>query len=125
MKSQKCAYMKQYDLEDRLVAFANLIIDITEAMPATKTANHLGGQLLRSGTSPALNYGEGQAAESTADFLHKHKIILKELRETQINLKIITGRPVLHSEFLVKAQNECNQLVAIFTKSVETTRRKM
>ncbi len=117
--------MKQYDLEERLIDFANLIIDVTEALPPTKAANHLGNQLLRSGTAPALNYGEAQAAESTADFLHKHKIILKELRETQINLKIISKRSLLTADLLSRAPNECNQLVAIFTKSVETTKRKL
>ncbi|MBK8965649.1 MAG: four helix bundle protein [Saprospiraceae bacterium] len=117
--------MKQYNLEERLIDFANLVIDVTEALPATKAANHLGGQLLRSGTSPALNYGEGQSAESTPDFLHKHKIILKELRETQINLKILTRRSLLSVEMANLVQSECNQLVAIFTKSVETTKRKL
>jgi four helix bundle protein len=48
-----------------------LIIEITEKMPATKAANHMAGQLLRSGTSPALNYGEAQSGESRKDFIHK------------------------------------------------------
>ena len=58
-------------------------------MPATRAANHLAGQLLRSGTSPALNYGEVQAGESRRDFIHKIKIGLKELGESHICSKII------------------------------------
>jgi four helix bundle protein len=42
----------------------------------------VGGQLLRSGTSPCLNHGEAQAAESINDFVHKMRICLKELRES-------------------------------------------
>ncbi len=79
----------KYDLEERLINFAVLIIEISQAMPDTKAANHLRGQLLRCGTSPALNYGEAQSGESRKDFIHKLKIVLKELRESSICLKII------------------------------------
>lgn len=72
--------MNKHDLEERLINFAVLIIEIVESMPDTKAANHLAGQLLRSGTSPALNYGEAQSGESRKDFIHKIKIALKELR---------------------------------------------
>jgi len=51
--------MIKFDLEERLINFAVSIIEIVETLPERKSANHLGGQLLRSGTSPALNYGEG------------------------------------------------------------------
>ena len=72
------------DLEDRLIDFAVRIINVIEALPNTKVGNHIGGQLLRSGTSPAPNYGEAQSAEFRRDFIHKMKIALKELRETLI-----------------------------------------
>jgi four helix bundle protein len=49
----------------------------------------MASQLLRSGTSPSLNYGEAQSAESRSDFIHKLKISLKELRETKNNILII------------------------------------
>ena len=64
---------RKFDLEERLIDFAAGIIDISEALPKTFAGNHLGSQLLRSGTSPALHYGEAQAAESPADFVHKMK----------------------------------------------------
>ena len=117
--------MEQKDLEERLITFANQIIDITEALPNSRAAIHLSGQLLRSGTSPALNYGEAQAAESRQDFLHKTKVVLKELRETQVNLKLLHRRRYLATGQVDKALAECSELVAIFTKSVSTTRRNM
>ena len=80
---------RKYDLQKRLVDFAVRIINISENLPNGKTGNHVSSQILRSGTTPASNYGEAQAAESTKDFIHKLKITLKELRETKVWLKII------------------------------------
>jgi four helix bundle protein len=62
---------KKYDLEDRLIDFAVAIINFVEKLLNTKSVNHLGSQLLRSGTSPSLNYGEARSAESRNDFIHK------------------------------------------------------
>jgi len=81
--------MDKFELENRLVDFSVLTIDIINELPDTKAGNHLAGQLIRCGTSPALNYGEAQSGESRKDFIHKIKIALKELRETFICLKII------------------------------------
>jgi four helix bundle protein len=53
---------RKYDLEDRLIDFAIRISDIVESLPNTKLGNHIGGQLIRCGTSPALNNGEAQSA---------------------------------------------------------------
>ena len=80
---------EKYDLEERLIQFAPLIIDIVEMLPNTRAGNHIAGQLIRSGTSPAFNYGEAQVAESRDDFIHKMKICLKELKETHIAVQII------------------------------------
>ena len=81
--------MNKFQLEDRLTDFAVLVIEIVNDLPNSKAGNHLAGQLVRSGTSPALNYGEAQSGESRKDFIHKIKVVLKELRETFICLKII------------------------------------
>ena len=80
---------KAYDLEDRLVDFATLAIDIVEALPSTRAGNHIAGQLIRCCTSPAANYGEAESAESRKDFIHKMRISLKELRETRVWLRVI------------------------------------
>lgn len=110
-----------YDLEERLIEFSLLVIRIVEILPDNKIGNHIGGQLLRSGTSPAFNYGEAQSAESSNDFIHKMKVCLKELRETKISLKIIKRKPLLSStEIIDKTFKECDELVAIFVKSIAT-----
>ncbi len=108
-----------FDLEERLINFSVQVLNLAEQLPNTYAGKHLAGQLIRSGTAPALNYGEAQGAESRNDFIHKMKVCLKELRETQICLKIIQRKPMLESEDLESIIGECNQLVAIFTSSVK------
>ena len=88
--------MKPRDLEGRLIDFAVRVISVVEALPDSKAGNHVARQLVRSGTSPAANYGEAQSAESRRDFGHKMKIALKELRETLIWLKIIERKPLVN-----------------------------
>ena len=118
--------MNKFDLEDRLIDFSVLIIEIVNEMINTKAGNHLSGQLVRSGTSVSLNYGEAQSGESRKDFIHKMKIVLKELRETFVCLKIIYKSKLHLDEIkVIKAKEECNQLISIFVKSVETAQRNL
>jgi four helix bundle protein len=116
--------MNKFDLEERLINFAVLIVELVESMPKTRSGTHLGGQLLRSGTSPALNYGEAQSGESRKDFIHKIKIVLKELRETFVCLKIIYRTRLFKSEEkIIFAMKENNELISIFVRSADTAQR--
>ncbi len=112
----------KYDLEDRLVKFACVCLEICDILPNTKSANNLEYQLSRSGIAPALLYGEAQAAESRADFIHKMKIAHKELRETRINLRIIMEKPVISNEKLNNCLKEANELIAILSTSILTAK---
>ncbi len=116
--------MKPGDLEDRLINFAVRVLNVTESLPNTKAGNHIAGQLVRSDTSPAPNYGEAQSAESRRDFVHKMKICLKELRETQIWLRIIERKPMCEANRLAGIIKECDELIAIFVSSVNTAEEK-
>jgi len=114
----------KYDLEDRLIDFVLTIDNIVEKLPQTKLGKHIAGQMIRSGSSPALNYGEAMAAESRNDFIHKLKVILKELRETFICLKIIKRKPLINPvEDVATAYQENNELISIFVKSIQTAKR--
>lgn len=112
--------MTPQQLEDRLIDFAVSIVTVVEALPSSKAGNHIAGQLIRSGTSPAPNYGEAQSAESRRDFIHKMKIALKELRETMIWLKIIDRKHLVDCVRLADVIGECDQLIAIFVSSTKT-----
>jgi len=115
---------RKFDLEERLIDFAVRIIRTAESLPKTKIGNHISGQLIRCGTSPAPNYGEAQSAESLADFIHKMKICLKELRETRVWLLMIVRtnllKPVSKLEPLI---DENNELISIFVKSIDTAKK--
>jgi four helix bundle protein len=112
--------------ENRLIEFANMVLILGESIKRTEAGNHLRSQLIRSGTSTALNYGEAQSAESKKDQHHKLSIILKELRETYINLKLIKMNGLCKDNALLeKVLDENNQLIAIFVKSIQTVRKKL
>ncbi len=115
---------KIFDLEERLIHFAVQIITEVESLPKTRTGNHISGQLIRCGTSPASNYGEAQGAESRVDFIHKMKICLKELRETRIWLLMIEKAKLIQQRKLKSLINENNELISIFVKSIQTAKKK-
>jgi len=118
--------MNKFDLEERLIKFSVLIIEITNEMSGSKAGNHLSGQLVRSGTSVSLNYGEAQSAESRKDFIHKMKVILKELRETFVCLKIIHLSKLYKNEIkIIEAKKESNELISIFVKSIGTAKKNL
>lgn len=111
-------------MQERLIKFAVAILEMVDMLPNTRAANHIAGQIVKSGTSPAPNYGEAQSAESRKDFIHKMGISLKELRETFVWLRIIEIR------MMVKAQEkirwlicECDELISIFASSIKTAKK--
>lgn len=116
---------KKYDLEERLIDFAVLIIKIANGLPKTFAGNNLSNQIIKSSNSSALHYGEAQSAESKRDFIHKMKVVLKELRETLIGLKIIKKVNLYNDiELLEFAMKENNELISIFVKSIETASKR-
>jgi len=99
-----------------------MVIEIVERLPKTKAGNHVGGQLVKSGTSPLANHGEAQAAESRRDFLHKMRICLKELRESSRWLALIRrARSLKLGSEVESALQETDELIRIFVKSIQTT----
>ncbi len=116
---------QKYNLQDRLVKFSASIILNVNNLNKGFASEHLAKQLIRSSTSSALNYGEAQSAESRRDFVHKMKICLKELRESQVNLQVLSEADLIkdHDNFSDIIQ-ECKELVAIFTTSIKTSNMK-
>ena len=112
----------KFDLEDRLVDFACMCLEVCDLLPNSKAGQNLEFQLSKSCTASALIYGEAQAAESKADFIHKMKMVLKEIRESRVNLKIIIRKPVVINVKVEKAFKEANELMAIFLKSIDTAK---
>lgn len=110
------------ELEERLIEFAVRIIKLSARLPRTAAGKHVAGQILRSGTSPAPNYGEARGAESRADFIHKIRVVLKELNETSVWLRIIERSQMLSANLLIDLIQENGDLCKIFTASLKTAR---
>ncbi|MEW6685045.1 MAG: four helix bundle protein [Candidatus Edwardsbacteria bacterium] len=92
--------------------------------PKTVVGKHIGGQLLRSGTSPGSNYEEARGAESRADFIHKLGVVLKELKESRSWMKVIYRAKLVSPEYLNPLISECEELCAIIAKSIITAKEK-
>ena len=118
----KSSLSRSDELEKRLIDFAVRIIKLSARLPRTPAGKHIAGQILRSGTSPAPNYGEARGGESHADFVHKLGIVLKELNETQIWLRIIKQSELLKPNLLAGIVEENQALCRIFTSSLKTAR---
>lgn len=114
---------RKYDLEERLIGFGVRACRISASLPETFVGTHIARQLVRCGVSPAANYGEAQSAESRRDFIHKLKMCLKELRETQVWLKYGQRLELAALPELEDAIQECDELIAIFVTSIETARK--
>lgn len=113
---------RTWDLEERLLEFAVRVVRLAESLPKSRAASHLGGQLLRSGTSPLLNHGEAESAESTDDFVHKLRVCLKELRETMRCLKLIRRVPLVKAPArLEPLLVENDERIRIFVTSLKTS----
>jgi four helix bundle protein len=118
--------MDRIQLENRLINFAVGIIALTKTLENDLSGQYFGQQLLRSGGSPALHYGEALGAESTRDFIHKLSIGVKELRESHNNLKIIQRARLTQQLDLVDPLiSECNELISILVSTIKTCKSKL
>ena len=111
------------ELEERLLDFAVNIINLSRALPGCEVGRHISKQMMRSGTSPSPNYAEARGAESRADFAHKLGIVLKELNETKIWLRMIVRAELLNKEKVETVMTEATELSKIIQASVNTLRK--
>lgn len=111
--------------EQRLIDFAIRIVRLSNQLPKDFAGAYFGKQVLRSGSSPALNYAEARSAESDKDFRHKCSIALKEMRETYVNLRIIEGAGLFETERLASLIRENHELIAILVSTVKTMDQKI
>ena len=117
-------YQKTLALEERLIDYTVRILNVAEKLPGSFAGQHFARQIIRSGSSPALHYGEARGAESKKDYRHKLGILVKEVRETHINLRIIERKRYISSHRLAGIIDESNQLISIFTATIKTLDKK-
>ena len=110
------------ELQERFISFAAGIIEISAKLPRSPQGRHISGQILRSGTATAANYAEARGAESRADFVHKLRIVLKELNETAVWLQLIGRANMLSPEITDQIVAENHELCRLIAASVRTSR---
>jgi len=101
---------------------AAVILSISSRLPKTTQGRHVCSQILRSGTAGAANYGEARAAESRADFIHKLKVVSKELNETTIWLEVIGQSSMISRDAIADILAENRELCRIIAASIKTAR---
>src|SRR5437870_10749244 len=111
---------KAVDLQKRLISFAAKILAVHSKLNRTPEGRHIANQILRSGTAAAANYAEARGAESRSDFIHKLRIVLKELNETAVWLQLIMAGSLLRSDKIVAVVAENEELCRILAASIRT-----
>jgi len=108
------------DLRQRTKAFALRVIRLVDSLPRRRSADAIGNQLLRSGTSVAANYRASCRARSLADFIAKMGIVEEEA-DDWMELLIESGLvPETRPAGLL---GEANELVAITVASIRTAKK--
>jgi four helix bundle protein len=112
------------DLSDRLLDFAVNVVALAPRLQRSATGRFMVGQLVRSASSAGANFQEACGAESRADFAHKMQVVLKELRETEYWMKLVTRAKLLPADLLSKPLAEVDELIRIVVKSVVTAKSR-
>ena len=114
----------QKDLGDRLLDFAVDVIALVPRLQRSPTGRYLVGQLVRAASSAGANFQEARGAESRADFVHKMQVVLKELRETEYWMKLVTRTKLVPADLLTSPLAEADELIRIVVKSVVTAKSR-
>jgi four helix bundle protein len=109
-------------LQKRFISFAGQIVAICSKLCRTPEGRHISKQILRSATATAANYAEARGAESRSDFIHKLRIVLKELNETAVWLELIDQTSLLSAEITGPMLAENQELCRIIAVSIRTAR---
>jgi four helix bundle protein len=110
------------ELQERFISFGADVGLVADALPDSRLGRHIAGQIVRCGTSPAANYAEACAGQSRPDFIHKMAIVLKELRETHVWLRMMVRARLLPEQKVTAVRQECHELISIVTASLITAR---
>ncbi len=115
--------MDQEELKQRTKTFSIRVIRLVSALPKDRVGDVLGRQLLKSGTSIGANYREALRASSRRHFVTTLEIAQREAEETLYWPELIAESQVLAAKRLVDLQRECNELIAILTQTIRTTKK--
>jgi four helix bundle protein len=110
-------------LHQRLITFGARATRVAKVLPRTEEGRYISQQVMRSGLAAAANYAEARAAESRPDFIHKLRIVLKELNETRSWLEQIVANGLVSRDKMGAIIAENQELCFIIAASIRTARR--
>ncbi len=116
--------MTSDEMKSRTKQFALRIIKLVESLPNTKTANVIGNQLLRSGTSVGANYRAACRAKSTADFINKLAIVEEEADESMYWIELLIESNQINKNLVENLLSETNEILAIVVSAIKTSKEK-
>ena len=111
------------DLKQRTKAFALKIIQLVESLPKGRTADVIGRQLLRAGTSVGANYRSSCRAKSRADFIAKMGIVEEEGDESLFCMELLVEANIVSDSALKSLMTEADEIVAIVVSSILTSKK--
>ncbi|HET9215830.1 MAG TPA: four helix bundle protein [Terriglobia bacterium] len=113
---------KADDIQQRLIAFGARTVRVARSLPRNGEGRYISQQVMRSGLAAAPNYAEARASESRGDFIHKLRIVLKELNETMAWLEQILAIGLVSRDKMSALIAENQELCYIIAASIRTAR---
>lgn len=112
--------MIEQEMKSRTKQIAIRVINLTESLPDTNSAQIIGKQLLRSATSVGANYRTACRGKSTADFLYKLSIVEEEADESLYWLELLIESKIVSENRLLPLMKDISEIVAIIVSSTKT-----
>lgn len=116
--------MKENVIKNKSFDFALRIVKLYQYLFDAKKEFVLSKQVLRSGTSIGALVRESEHAESTADFIHKLSIALKEANETEYWLQLLQKSQYITEKEFENINSDLTELLKLLTSIVKTTKSK-
>jgi four helix bundle protein len=116
--------MNETAFKKRTKQFARAIIGLVESLPRTRTADVIGRQLLRSGTSIGANYRAPCRGKSKADLIAKLAIVEEEADETSYWLELLLECDLVQASRVDDLLKETDEITAMTVSSIRTLREQ-
>lgn len=118
---------KIIDIRERAFAFAVRIVKLCKFLEKnSQVGKNVIGQMLDAGTSIGANLEEAVAGQSTADFIHKNSISLKEARESNYWIRLILATENFDPKVkkgIEDLENESIEIAKIIGKIITSTKK--
>ena len=114
--------MRENILVDKTIDFAARIVKLHDYLIKNHKETIIAKQIFRSGTSIGANINEANYGQSTADFISKMHIALKETAETEYWLKLLVKAEYLTEKEGSSLINDCLEIKKILIASVKTAK---